>query len=953
MINGFYNKAANNIFASKLFLMKQLFLCMLAFVAGATLNAQDLSQKLPFDSAVRVGKLANGLTYYIRHNEKPESKAEMRLVVNAGSILEDADQQGLAHFNEHMAFNGSEHFKKNELVDFLQSIGVQFGADLNAYTGFDETVYILPIPSTDTSNFRKGLNVLQDWAGGLAFDSDQINGERGVVLEESRLGKGADDRMFQKTFPVQYQGSLYAQRLPIGKDSILKTFPYDAVRRFYRTWYRPDNMAVIIVGDVDINKTEQLVKEYFSGLKNPANEKERTYADVPARTKDESIVVTDKEATNFFVEVDYPFYKIKPDVTVGDYRHDLIKGLFTSMINQRLSELTRSDNPPFLFASTSFSSYARNYEGFSGFAVAGKSGPDTALNALMRELERVKQFGFTDAELDRAKKRLLASIEKIYNNRDKTESANYVQEYINNFLSQEPSPGIATEYSYYNSLLPTIKMDDVNALIDPLKQNTHLFVSLTGPSESDYTLPDKDKLLQNTYAAMKQPVTPYTEKAIASSLVKNKPQAGTITNETKNDLLGTTELTFSNGAKVVLKPTEFKNDEILLTSFHKGGTSRYNAIDKYSANYASTIVQQMGVGDFSPSDLSKFLSGRNVSVAPRISGLSAGLNGNSSVKDFETMLQLVYLYCTSPRKDEGLFNAWKEKQKSSVQYAMQDPQTSFVDTFYQTLYQQNALAPVIVPKPYYFDSINLTRALEIYNNQMSDANEFTFIFTGNINVDSIKPLLATYIGGLPHTNNQALFSDNGVRPVKGDVDLNVYKGSEDKSLIIKYYSGEVAYDPDLALKAQALTEILNIKITDDLREKLGAIYGGGIYGGLNKLPYNNYNFVLQLPCGPSNVDTLLKSANVEIEKMKKDGPLQSDLEKVKKTWLEQYKVQVKENSFWSSKLQGVYFQNDDPQRIFNYEQNVNALTTDDIKLAANKLLNGTNVITAVLYPEKK
>ncbi|MEP6468010.1 MAG: insulinase family protein, partial [Parafilimonas sp.] len=856
-------------------------------------------------------------------------------------------------FNEHMAFNGSEHFKKNELVNFLQSIGVQFGADLNAYTGFDETVYILPIPLTDTSNFRKGLTVLRDWAGGLSFDSDQIDGERGVVLEESRLGKGADDRMFKKTFPVQYQGSRYAERLPIGKDSILKTFPYDAVRRFYHTWYRPDNVAVIIVGDVDVNKTEQLVKQYFGSLKNPPNEKKRFYATIPARAKDEAVVVTDKEATNFVVEVDYPFFIEKPDVTVGDYKNLLIKNLFTSMLNQRFADLTKSDNPPFLFASTNFSSYARGYEGFSGFAVAGKSGPDTALNAMVKELERVKQYGFTDAELDRAKKRQLSFIEQSYNNRDKNESANYVQEYIDNFLTQEPSPGITVEYNLNNTLLPAINLNEVNALADPLKQNPHIFVSLTGPSESDYKLPDSTQLLQEVYAAMKMPVTPYTEKAMASSLLKTKPQAGTITNETKNDLLGTTELTFSNGAKVILKPTEFKNDEILLTSFHKGGVSRYNAIDKYSANYAATIVQQMGIGDFSPTDLSRFLAGKNVGVAPRISGLSAGVSGNSSVKDFETMLQLVYLYCTSPKKDEALFNAWKEKQKSSVQFAMQDPQTSFIDTFYQTLYQQNALAPVIIPKPYYFDSINLNRALEIYNSQLSDANDFTFIFTGNINVDSIKQLLATYIGGLPHTNNQALFADNGVRPVQGDVDLNVYKGTEDKSLILKVYSGVVAYDDDLALKAQALTAILDIKIDEDLREKLGAIYGGGIYGGLTKLPYNNYSFVLQLPCGPSNVDTLIKSANTEIEEIKTDGPQQTDLDKVKKTWLEQYKVQLKENSFWSGKLQGIYFQGDDPQRIFNYEQNVNALTTDDIKNAANKLLGGDNVLTAVLYPAKK
>ncbi|HVX28334.1 MAG TPA: insulinase family protein [Parafilimonas sp.] len=934
-------------------MQRSIFYVLVFLCACTTLNAQDLSQKLPLDSAVRFGKLPNGLTYYIRHNEKPESKAEMRLVVNAGSILEDPDQQGLAHFNEHMAFNGSAHFKKNELVNFLQSIGVQFGADLNAYTGFDETIYILPIPLTDTSNFRKGLTVLQDWAGGLSFDNDQIDGERGVVLEESRLGKGAEDRMNRKTFPVLYEGSRYAERLPIGKDSILKTFPYDAVKRFYHTWYRPDNMAVIIVGDVDVNKTEQLVKQYFGGLKNPANEKKRFYADIPVRSKDESVVVTDKEATNFVVEIDYPFFKLKPQTTLGDYKNELDKNLFTLMLNQRYADLAKSDNPPFLFAGAGFSSDARNYGSFGANAYAGKDGPDTALNALIKEIDRVKEYGFTQPELDRAKKQMLSFVEQAYNNSNKTESADYVQEYINNFLTQEPSPGIATEYKYYNELLPTISLDEVNALIDPIKQNPHFFISLTGPSSSNYNLPDSTKLLQEAYAAMKAPVTPYTEKAIASALIKNKPTPGAIINETKDATLGTKELDFANGAKVILKPTDFKNDEILLTGFHKGGISRYNAIDKYNATYASTIVSQMGIGDFSPTDLSKYLAGKTVSVQTRLSNLAANVSGTSSVKDFETMLQLLYLELTTPRKDEALFNAWKEKQKSAVQYALQDPQTAFVDTFYQTLYQKNALAPVVISRPEYFDSINLDRALEIYNSQYSDAHDFTFIFTGNVNVDSVKTLLATYIGSLPHTNNEALFSDNGVRPVQGDIDLNVYKGSEDKSLIIKYYSGTVAYDPQLALKAQALIEILNIKIIDDLREKLGAIYGGGIYGGLNKLPYNNYSFILELPCGPKNVDTLLKAANEEIEKIKNDGPQQTDLDKVKKTWLEQYKVQLKENGFWSSKLQGIYFQNDDPQRIFDYEQNVNTLTTDDIKNAANKLLTGQNVITAVLYPEKK
>lgn len=915
-------------------------------------RAQTTSPKIPLDDKVKVGKLSNGLTYYIRQNKKPENKVELRLVVNAGSILETNDQQGLAHFTEHMAFNGSKHFKKNELVDFLQKIGVEFGADLNAYTGFDETVYILPIPLSDSSNLRKGFEVLQDWAGGLSFDNDQIDGERGVVLEESRLGKGADDRMFRKIYPMQYAGSKYAERLPIGKDSILKTFKYETIKRFYKDWYRPDLMAVIVVGDLDPAKAEKLVKEYFSGLKNPAVQKLRTTAEVPARKKNEAIVVTDKEATNFVIETDYPFYKQKPETTVKDYRESLIKRLFTSVINQRLAELTQSSNPPFLFASTGFNSYARGYEGFSGFAVAGQKGPDTALTALSIEIERAKKFGFTEAEVERGKKQILAYMEKAYNDREKTESANYVQEYISHFLQQEPTPGYTWEYEQQKALLPTITLAEVNAVANPLKQNQSMFVSLQGPSESGIKLPDNKSLLATAQNAIKADIKPYEEKAVAADLLANKPAPGTIVSETKNEKLGVTEITYSNGAKVILKSTDFKNDEIILSSFHKGGTAKYGPEDKFSAYYASQVVGQMGVGDFSPTDLRKFMAGKVANISPRISGLSAGISGSSSVKDFETMLQLGYLYLTNPRKDEALFTAWKEKQKSGIQFAMADPQTAFVDSVYQVMYQKNPLAPIAVPKPQYYDAINLDRSLAIYKEALGDATDFTFIIVGSIDIDKIKPLLAQYIGGLPSTGKAASFNDNGVRTVKGDVDLKVKKGSEPKSLILTIYSGETPYSEDLALKTSALTEILNIKIIDDLREKLGAIYGGGMGGGLNKYPYNNYQMYLQLPCGPENVDKLVAGANEEIEKIKTKGPEQTDLDKVKKTWLEQHKTQVKENGYWSGKLVNIYFQGDSPESTLNYEERVNALTTDDIKTVANQLFDGKNVLKAVLYPEK-
>ncbi|WP_439505682.1 M16 family metallopeptidase [Sediminibacterium sp.] len=914
---------------------------------------QNLSEKIPIDNKVKVGKLANGLTYYIRQNSKPEKKVELRLVVNAGSILEDNDQQGLAHFTEHMAFNGTKNFKKNELVNFLQSIGVDFGADLNAYTSFDETVYILPIPLSDPNNFTKGLQILQDWAGGISFEGKQIDDERGIILEESRLGKGAEDRMFRKIYPKQYEGSKYAQRLPIGKDSLLKTFKHSAIKRFYTDWYRPNLMAVMVVGDIDVAATEKLINQYFGGLKNPANPRPRTYASIPARTKNDALVVTDKEATNFQIELNYSTVKTKPETTVEDYRkNSIIKSLFTSMLNQRMNELAQSGNPPFSFAGGNFGSYARGYEGFNGFAIPGPKGPDTALLAVLTEIERIKKFGFTQSELDRAKKQQLASIERSYNNRDKTESSVLIEEYIRNFLQQEPIPGIEREFEYKNSLMPGVQLAEVNALANELKKNDKVFVAVQGPEKSNFNLPSALQLIAVASNASSIPVKAYEEKAIANVLLKNIPTAGTLVKESKNEALDITELTYSNGTRVIIKNTNFKQDEIILTGFKKGGTNAYGVADKFSANYATAAIQQMGVGEFNPIDLRKFLSGKIANANVSLNALSARVSGNSSIKDMETMFQLMYLNFTQIRKDEALFNSWREKTKSQIQFMMADPTSAFIDSVYKVMYGGNPLAPSAIPNATDFDQINLERAIEIFKEQTNDANEFTFIMVGNIDINNVKPLLATYIGGLPSKGKTGKMVDNGVRILPGQKELKFYKGKEPKSFIFNIYSGDAAYSEAKALQVEMLSEIMNIKIIEELREKIGGIYGGGVGGSLNKYPYEGFTMVLQLPCGPENVEKLTIAANAEIEKIKQNGPEQKDLDKVKKSLLEKYAVNIKDNRYWSGVLQGIYFSNNDPNRFLNYTNIVNGISIEDIKNAANLVFENKNRINAVLFPEQ-
>jgi zinc protease len=912
----------------------------------------NTSDPLPLDPKVKTGKLPNGLTYYIRQNKKPEQKVELRLVVNAGSILEEDDQQGLAHMAEHMAFNGTTHFKKNDIVSFLQDIGVGFGNDLNAYTSFNETVYILPIPTDKPGNLEKGFQVLEDWAHGVTYLNEDIEGERAIILEESRLGKGANDRMFRKIYPKLFEGSKYADRLPIGLDSIIKNFKYDRIRTFYKDWYRPDLMAVIVVGDIDQGKAEEMITKHFSSLTNPANERKREEADVPAYRSSDAMVVTDREATNYILSINYPTKKQEPVKTVGDYRQQMLQNLFTAMLNQRLQELTQKENPPFLFASTDFGSFARGYEGFNAFAAVGSGDVNKGLNALAEEIERVKRFGFTASELERAKKNNLSSFEKLYNNRDKTESESYVQEYISHFTEQEPSPGIEKEYAYVKEILPGITVDEVNSIANKFKSEKNKFVYVTGPEpKQGQTLPEGKDLLAVIDAKEKSDIKPYEEKAVATTLLTTMPKTGKVVSKTKNTILGTTELKLSNGVSVTIKPTTFKDDQIVMAATRPGGKNNYGLSDKFNAEYSTAIVNAMGVGEFSPSDLKKALAGKSIAVNPVFSATSEGVRGNSTRKDLESMFQLNYLYFTQPRKDTGLFKSYVQRNKS--QYAMlgANPQAAFIDTIYKTLYNNNPLAPVAVPKSEYYDKIDLDRSLAIYKERFGDANGMNFVFVGSFTEQEIIPLIEKYLGSLPSTGKKFTYTDNKVRPITGKKELTVNKGKEQKSLILAFYAGEIAYSEDLDLKTQAMSEILNIRIIEELREKVQGIYGGGTFASLDKVPYANYNFVLQLPCGPEKVDTLLKAVRKEFEMIASKGPDKSYLDKVKKQWLEEHKTSIKENNFWLNQLVEYKTQGGNPDRLVNYEKYVNALTPKDVQQAAKIILQGKNQFFAVLMPE--
>lgn len=934
-------------------LRRGLLLCLLLAAATLSFAQFNLSDKLPTDPNVKIGKLPNGLVYYIRRNAKPEKKVQLRLVVNTGSVLEDPDQQGLAHMMEHMNFNGLKHFPKNELVNYLQSIGVQFGADLNAYTGFDETVYILPIPSDDPDKVEKGFTILEDWAGNALLDTAEINKERGVVLEESRLGKGANERMSKKYLPRVFNGSLYALRLPIGKDSILKTFKPSALRRFYKTWYRPDLEAVIVVGDIDPGVAEQKIIAHFGArVSNPSMERPRpSIIAIPPRTVNEGMVLTDKEQEYNILQLYNYVERDKKATTWADYRQSIIENLFSTIINQRLTELTQQPDPPFVYANTGFSGFLRGYRAFMSFAVIGDKPESAAINALVGTTESVRKYGFLATELERAKSSLLNETENAYKNRDKTESSELVQGYINHFLSGSPVTGIANRYHFMQQVLPGITLAEVNALAAKMENGQGKFALITAPEKDAGKLPSGQELLGLLAAAHKQPVKPYEEKAVSQSLMDQPPVPGKITAQSYNPGIGTIDLTLSNGITVTLKPTDFKNDEIKMDGWREGGSRNYPLADKNNAESAASLVNAMGIKDLSPTDLQKFLAGKTIEGSPYINAYDEGVQGSCSVKDFTTFLQLLYLYFTQPRKDEGLYKSFVAMQKAFVQNLKNNPNYYYADTLAKIQYANNPWAGGL-PTVADYDKLNLDRMMAIYKQVYGNAYGMHFTFVGNIDTNAIKPLLETYLASLPASPKENKFTDVGLRPVKGIVNADIRKGAEKKSMVSIIFTGDATYGKEEGIRLKMLTDALNIKIIEQLREEMSGIYGGGMNSSLARRPYGNYSISLSFPCGPENVDKLVTAALGIIRNAREKGIEQKDLDKVKETLKKQYEDQLKQNDYWLEALTSSWIEHDNPQWITGYEKIVDAVTVADLQEMAKKYFNMDNYIKAVLNPEK-
>jgi zinc protease len=918
---------------------------------AVTEPALRLDAPIPVGPQVKIGKLANGLTYYIQRNARPERKLELRLVVKAGSILEDDDQRGLAHFVEHMAFNGTTRFRKHELVSYLQSIGVGFGADLNAYTSFDETVYILPIPTDKDEHVVKAFQVLEDWAHGLRFDPEAIDKERGIVLEELRLGKGASDRMSKQVMPAIFNGSKYAERLPIGTEEVLKNFRPDALKRFYRDWYRPDLMAVVVVGDIEPARAEALVKAHFAHIKNPAPARARPYARIPARQATEALVVTDQEATGNDVLVRYPVQPVVEAGTIRAYRDDLVQALFAAMLNQRLQALSQLPEPPFMGASSSLGKLTPRYRSYNASATLGPRGAEVALTALVEENERARRYGFGAAELERVKKGLMRNYEQAWNERAKSDSATYAAEYIRNFLQQETIPGIDTEYRYVRRLVPGITLDEVNAYARrTIPADSGKLVLYTGVTRPE--TPTGEQLLGAVAAAERTELRPHDEKVVAARLMERPPLPGTIVEESHDKALGLTRLTLSNGIKVILKPTDFRNDQILMSAARFGGQSLFGDHDILNARFANAIVASMGVKDFTPLDMRKILAGKAAQVNVGLANYTDVVVGASGATDLEAMLQLAWLKFHGVRRDEDLFRSYVGKQAEQARNQTTQPGAHFGDAVMAALYNNHPRAPRTL-RPEEYEQIDLDRSIDIFRQRFSSARDLGFILVGSFDLAAIKPLLATYLGTLPTPELPVAYRDVGLRPTTGVVKREVRSGFEPKSTISLTFTGAAEFTEAEQLRLAALLEVVNLRLIDVLREKMALIYGGGASGVLSKIPYGNYSIGVTLPTGPEHVDKVIAATFEEIQRLQAEGPKAAELEKVKSNWIQNHRRSLRENGYWLGHLQSALSEATDPASILAVEQQVQALSTEDIRTAARRYFDERNYVQVVLNPQAK
>ena len=945
--------------------MKHLFhsLLAVAFVLCAGFQQAVAQQMqfppLPVDKNVRIGQLDNGLTYYIRHNKLPENRAEFYIAQKVGSILEEPQQRGLAHFLEHMAFNGTKNFPGDDkglgVIPWCETVGIKFGTNLNAYTSIDETVYnISNAPIDRTGVLDSCLLILHDWSNYILLKDDEIDKERGVIREEWRSRNSGMLRVYTDLLPTIYQGDKYADCMPIGSIDVINNFPYKDIRDYYHKWYRPDLQGIVIVGDIDVDTVEAKLKAVFADVQKPVNPAERTYYPVADNKEPIVAIGTDKEVDDPSIEI-YFKQDATPDSeknNVGYLASQYMTSMISSMLNARLSELVQSANPPFTRASSYYSDFfvAKTKEAFALSASSKADGIETALKTLLQETERARRFGFTESEYARARANYLQSLESAYNEREKTKHGSYVREYVQNFLNGEPIPGIEAEYAMMNQLAPNIPLQAMNMVMQQLVPDSNQVVIIAGPAKEGLKYPTKEEVISLLKGMKDLDLQAYVDKVSDEPLMKEAPKGGKIISEKEGDIYGSTKLVLSNGVTVYVKKTDFKADEIRMKGTSLGGKSIFP--DKDALNFAvmDNVIAVGGLGNFSQVDLTKVLAGKKVSVNAGLGATTENVFGTCSPKDFETMMQLTYLTFTAPRKDAEAFESFKNRMKAQLESAQANPLSSINDSLQKAMYNNHPR--VVMMKPEMVDQIDYDRILEMYNDRFKDASDFTFYFVGNIDLETAKPLIAEYLGALPAINRKETFKDTKMSIRKG-----VYKNEYAKeqqtptATIVFLYSGKAPYTLKNDILLSFATQVLDMVYTEEVREKEGGTYGVNCYGDLQKYPKEQLLLQIVFQTDPAKKDKLAGIVVDELKKLAAEGPSDVHLQKVKEYMLKKYADNQKENGYWMNNLNDYFYYGMDMTE--GYTDIVNSITAKDIqKFVSDLLKQGNEIEVTMTVPNK-
>lgn len=935
--------------------MKKFFLSIVLLAAGIMGAQAQMEQKVPVDENVRIGHLDNGLTYYIRHNELPKQRAEFHIAQAVGAILEEDDQNGLAHFLEHMCFNGTEHFPGKGIINYFESIGVSFGYNINAYTSLDQTVYRLSeVPTYREGIIDSALLVMHDWSCAVSLLAEEIDNERGVIREEWRTGADASRRMWKESQRLMFPGSQYAKRDVIGDTAVINNFSYEALRSYYKKWYGPDLQAIIVVGDINVDEIEQKIKNLWGNVPARANRGERPYYSVEDNKEPIVAIVKDAEAQQGRIRIVYKHEQIPAQLkgSIMEYVNDLALSLITQMMDNRMAEDAMKSDACFLGGGVYYGELVKLKDAFNGIVVPKEGQEREAWHYLLTQMEKMRRYGFTNDELERAKTETLAQYEKAYNERSATRNDSYVDEYIGHFLHQSMIPGIEWEYAFVQQIMPAISLEQINQIALQLVTNENIVVNFQVADKPEVQLPTEEQIINGIRGMEHLDIERPVEKAVITELVKKGPKAGKVVKEKYNEALGTTEWTLKNGVRVIFKPTEFKKDEILMEAYAPGGFSLVETADLPSAHLATDAVQMSGIGDFSYTDLQRALTGKVVSAYPSINAYSHSMEGSSCIKDFETLLQLNYLHFTAVRKDEDAFKTLLSFLDQQLTNKEKNPKAIWRDSI--TMMASNYSDRTVLINRENMEKLNYDRSLQIFQQLFSNPRNFTFTFTGNIdpNDKQTRALIEKWIGGMKTKKDTDTWKDRGVRAPLGENKNYFTRDMQTKTASnrIQYTSYDFPYTMENVIVADLVGRILSTRYLESIREREGGSYGVGCAAWMNSKPVPTTILVMQFDTDPEKQDKLMQIIHQEVQEIIANGPLATDLQKEKESMLKDFKEDLEKNGWWYNTALPNYYRLG-INMIEDYEKTVQAVDGEKIQQFLKKLAASGNVFEVVMLPE--